>query len=211
MAELEDKLDSLASLVISSRQAPPPEDGASALLEPASSSTARQISSPTWPSPPQSSLPPGSVEKEVNLIGTLRDPEIHLDLFRSRMTNQFPFVVVPPAMTAHDLGQSRPLLLKTIIMVTSFVDRASQAVLASEIMDHLSLNMLKKAEKNMDLLQSILVFVAWYVRYHDGLYCNHCNIFVRQDSKPHSYRSPHVPSPSPGFIVSCRYGPQQRA
>lgn len=91
----------------------------------------------------------------------VRDPESLLQMFRERMAEQFPFVIIPPEVKAYDLSHDNPFLLKTILMAASIQDVKAQSTIAEDVMQYLSLHLLHRSEKSLDMLQGLLVFMAW--------------------------------------------------
>jgi hypothetical protein len=89
--------------------------------------------------------------------------EALLDIFRNEVTPNFPFVVIPCAMTAHQLSLSKPFLLKTIIYSSSRRKTPSQPQLSTEILSYISEHLVMEGEKSLELLQGILIYIAWYV------------------------------------------------
>ncbi|KAF6218798.1 hypothetical protein HO133_005341 [Letharia lupina] len=85
--------------------------------------------------------------------------------FKENMTEQFPFVVVDPYITSQSLHQERPLLWKAIIIAASHGNSYRQMVLGADLMEDLTKRLLLRAEVSLDLLQALLVFIAWY-HYH---------------------------------------------
>ncbi|KAI9745103.1 MAG: hypothetical protein M1818_001381 [Claussenomyces sp. TS43310] len=164
VAQLESKLDNLVSLVQSSQLVSEDEKRDS----PASTAASSSTQAPSSASHPSSQTDSGT---SISQAGPAhydlpqRDPDSLLTVFREELADQFPFVIIPPAVTAHDLGQSKPILLKTILMVTSFHDKTSQVAMAHEIMEYYSLHILLKAEKSLELLQSLLVSLACVLIY----------------------------------------------
>jgi hypothetical protein len=93
------------------------------------------------------------------------DPDDLLEIFRTDMTPHFPFVVIPPGTTAGQLHQQNPFLYSAIMMSVAFRNVSKQMAMARDIMMDLSVRLLQKGEKSMDLLQGLLVYSAWYVFY----------------------------------------------
>ena len=89
------------------------------------------------------------------------DADVLLAIYIAEMAPQFPFVVIPEGTCARELGQSRPFLLKVILMAAFFHSVPGQTAMVKEIMDYLSEHMILGAEKTLDLLQGLLVFFGW--------------------------------------------------
>lgn len=88
-------------------------------------------------------------------------PDALLYIYRNNMASQFPFVVVPHRLSAAELAQTRPFLYRTVLMAASYHDKAGQTRMAKEIFQYLSVHMIMENEKSLDLLQGLLVLMAW--------------------------------------------------
>lgn len=78
------------------------------------------------------------------------------------MAPGLPFVVVPDEVTAQQLYEQKPFLLHAITTVTYFHDLPQQQMMVKHLMRDVSERVLMNNEKNVGILQGILVFVAWY-------------------------------------------------
>lgn len=90
------------------------------------------------------------------------DPDALLALYRDEMAPQFPFVIVPQSLSASELHVKKPFLLKVMVTVASLHDVAAQTAMCKEIVTELSKKMLIDAKMSLDMLQGLLVFIAWY-------------------------------------------------
>jgi hypothetical protein len=81
--------------------------------------------------------------------------------FRTSMAHQFPFVVVPPEATSESLRAERPMLWKAILTAASCLKPSQQEAMGLELVEEFSTRLLLKGEKSLDLLQSILIYLAW--------------------------------------------------
>lgn len=73
-----------------------------------------------------------------------------------------PFVVLQPHATAQQLLTKKPLLLHAIVTITHFHDLPRQQLMVKQLIRDISERVLINNEKSVDVLQGILVFVAWY-------------------------------------------------
>ena len=89
--------------------------------------------------------------------------------FREQSMTYFPFVAIPPSWTASDLEKEKPLLWRVIIMITYNQNTSLQALLGKTLIEELTARLLLRGDKNIELLQSLLLFTAWSV-------CSHCLI-----------------------------------
>lgn len=94
--------------------------------------------------------------------GPMESDEALLSIYRTRLSPQFPFVVIPDSLTAVELQRSRPFLAKAIRMVASLRHRRSMwnqsRLLLREISDAIFLG----SDRSLDLLQSVIVFLGFF-------------------------------------------------
>ena len=89
-----------------------------------------------------------------------------LEIFHERLAAQTPFVVVPRTLTAEQLQRERPFLYLAIMTAGSYEDQASQIALSKECMRYLADRLIVRGERDMDLLQGLLICISWYVSFH---------------------------------------------
>ena len=90
------------------------------------------------------------------------EAEEYLTLFHTYKSTYFPFVHIPPTITAQQLRQERPFLWLCIMTIAS-KSTSQQQVLGSKIRETLALEMLLKSGQNIDLLLGLLAYIAWYI------------------------------------------------
>jgi hypothetical protein len=182
VAQLERKLDSLVTLLTASK-----DDNKNQPQRDFSRSPSRslgrflEIHSPegipeadTWgqSAPPANpSFVPGSSSSQSSAFAPQppapsfdigrQDEALLLLEFRTQMAPQFPFVVVPPDATSESLRRERPMLWRSIVVAASYHNPRRQIALGWKLMEEFSTRILLKAEKSLDLLQALLVHVAW--------------------------------------------------
>lgn len=88
-----------------------------------------------------------------------------LQEFRVNMANNFPFVVVPPGTDAAELRATRPNLYDAIMMITTYRDASRQSKLRNRFIQIVMKQLFMEGKKSLDLLQGLLVFIAWYHHY----------------------------------------------
>ncbi|KAF4963841.1 hypothetical protein FSARC_8201 [Fusarium sarcochroum] len=88
-----------------------------------------------------------------------------LNLYRKELQILHPFVIIPKGVTAARLKETRPFLMSSIRMVTSFRSLRSMRAQMYHLMRHVADHMLIRSERSLDLLLGIIVIVAWY-QYH---------------------------------------------
>ncbi|KAF2084098.1 hypothetical protein K490DRAFT_4250, partial [Saccharata proteae CBS 121410] len=85
-----------------------------------------------------------------------------LSRYQTYMSKHFPFVVLPPETTVARMREKNPFLLKVIVAVASYHDLSKQRELGNELVNYIATHLLVRGERNVDLLQGLLVFIAWY-------------------------------------------------
>ena len=83
-----------------------------------------------------------------------------LNEFRSRQSF-FPFVVVPPNWNVHSVVVERPFLLLAMLASASSKYPRLQQAIAAVLKDTLADRVVVKGERDLDLLQGLLVHLAW--------------------------------------------------
>ncbi|KAJ5998953.1 hypothetical protein N7451_006763 [Penicillium sp. IBT 35674x] len=91
--------------------------------------------------------------------------QTYLQAFRTVMTPHFPFVIIPPDVSVQHLRQERPFLFLAILATASYDNMPMQRFLGAEVKKAVSSRMILNGEISFDLLQGLLVFLAWS-HYH---------------------------------------------
>ncbi|OJJ51247.1 hypothetical protein ASPZODRAFT_127282 [Penicilliopsis zonata CBS 506.65] len=92
---------------------------------------------------------------------TLNEADKALNLYRSFYTSYFPFVPIPVTMTALEMDSETPFLLRTILQVTAPVNHTIQKKVQTWFREHIAQHVLVEGERRLEVLQAIIVFVAW--------------------------------------------------
>ncbi|TGO08290.1 hypothetical protein BTUL_0216g00170 [Botrytis tulipae] len=183
VAEMEQKLDGILNLLAAKSQAESQPNSTSTPESPQENmpldlSEMFELSFPLLPLDNTSSKPfqHMSLSTPSNLnYGGLNDvisrciistkqAEEALKEFASR-ASAFPFVLIPPQASLESLRHERPLLLLGILASTSQNNIPVQHLLESELRETISSRTIMHGEKSIDLLQGILLYLAWY-HYH---------------------------------------------
>ncbi|KAK5956979.1 hypothetical protein OHC33_002468 [Knufia fluminis] len=93
---------------------------------------------------------------------------IHEALFEQYKTYQsqyFPFVPLSTDLSSGTIMEERPFLYTCCVMTASHRDPALQSRIARDVLKYLSEHMILAGEKDLDLLQGLLVMTAWYHMY----------------------------------------------
>ncbi|KEZ45802.1 hypothetical protein SAPIO_CDS1616 [Scedosporium apiospermum] len=94
--------------------------------------------------------------------GTPESDETLLSIYRTRLSPQFPFVVISDGLTAIELQRSRPFLARAIMMVASLRHRRSMWNQSRLLLRQISEALFMGPDRSLDLLQSIIVFLGFF-------------------------------------------------
>lgn len=86
-----------------------------------------------------------------------KDGDYLLRIYREHFSRRFPFIVIPPNLSAEEFRTQRPWLFKAVIMTASQDNRSQQVDSAKDLITELALAMVVKAEKSLDMLQSLVI------------------------------------------------------
>ncbi|RYP70615.1 hypothetical protein DL771_005328 [Monosporascus sp. 5C6A] len=78
-------------------------------------------------------------------------------IYKSTLTTHFPFVVIPPQLSAESLRQEKPFLFLTVLASASFHDMPLQRNLGNVVKQIISERMVRGDTASFELLQGILV------------------------------------------------------
>jgi hypothetical protein len=79
------------------------------------------------------------------------------------MAGSFPYVLVSSDAALLDLRRQTPTVFLAIMVTASWQDRSLQMALDHEYLTVLSSRLIVEGRKDLDLLQGLLVYLAWYV------------------------------------------------
>lgn len=91
--------------------------------------------------------------------------ETLLSIYKTQLSDSWPFVIIPAGTTSRQLQATRPFLMKVIRMVASVRHLRSVKGQSRAVMEHISHALLIRSERSLDLLQGILIFLGFY-HYH---------------------------------------------
>ncbi|KHN95987.1 uncharacterized protein MAM_06092 [Metarhizium album ARSEF 1941] len=91
--------------------------------------------------------------------------DVLLEIYRTQMQPVFPFVIIPPSVSASDLRSSRPFLMSAVRMVTSFRSLRSMRAQMCRLMSHIADYVLIRSARTLELLQGVMIMIAWH-QYH---------------------------------------------
>jgi hypothetical protein len=92
---------------------------------------------------------------------SLAEAHAVLDDFRANFMPRFPFVVVPPEATPLDMVATQPFLLRSIVMAAAPFPPARVRKMVRSGRAYLCTRMIVNGDRNLDLLQGLLVSIAW--------------------------------------------------
>ncbi|KAF4458716.1 hypothetical protein FALBO_14539 [Fusarium albosuccineum] len=92
----------------------------------------------------------------------LREADVLVRDFTSNWVQQFPFIYIDPQQTALDIHGHSPFLCLCILGVTIDFLSPRRKRICDEIMNQVTSRIIRNAERNLDLLQGLLVYTAWY-------------------------------------------------
>lgn len=187
VGQLEQKLDNIVNL-LSQRQPAIP----TLAVQPTSLGSASQTLNPSvasskdsgkpvhlrsiFPSPPRSyggslaSFPHQFTEANnlPDLGLTRREEAIRLRVFRERMIQYCPFVIIPSGISTQTLCQQEPFLFSTIMLAAANRGISYQKSIGRKLMEYMSVHLILNGEKSLDLLEGILVLITWCNNRHQN-------------------------------------------
>lgn len=117
----------------------------------------------------------GSINDTLSCLGRL-DPVIrsisfvHMQMLVETyriMSDYFPFVTLSKDCSCRDLLQQRPILMFAVLTVASYDSVLLQLTLSREFRKVVTVKVMN-GEKSLDLLQGLLIFIAWHHHYMDA-------------------------------------------
>ncbi|QPC79203.1 hypothetical protein HYE68_009955 [Fusarium pseudograminearum] len=115
---------------------------------------------------PGMSNTPGSIDTEASHnpfsrgMMTLEQGQECLDMFRSRMSPHFPFVMIQESVTIQSLAQDRPALCVAVLAASCHENRMLQRELGRLFHEIVLVRMMKGPFATLDMLQGLLVHLA---------------------------------------------------
>ncbi|KAL3487457.1 hypothetical protein BJX62DRAFT_253954 [Aspergillus germanicus] len=91
--------------------------------------------------------------------------ERYLNIFRTKLTPHFPFVVVSPGISVKQLRQKKQFLCLAILASASYENMPLQRAMGHEFKKAVASRMIIGGEISFELLQGLMVFLAWS-HYH---------------------------------------------
>ncbi|PWY93037.1 hypothetical protein BO94DRAFT_511950 [Aspergillus sclerotioniger CBS 115572] len=85
-----------------------------------------------------------------------------LTTFQLHFLPKFPFVLLAHGETAARLKDREPFLFLCIVAATMESSHPLRRTVSEEIMKHVTLRVVERSERNLELLRGLLVYSAWY-------------------------------------------------
>jgi hypothetical protein len=94
---------------------------------------------------------------------TAEGEEDLLRVFREQFLTRFPFIIIPPGISASALRVQKPFLHRVIMTVASEGRRVQQIEMSKQISMDIAAALLIRGERSLDMLQALVIFNAWSV------------------------------------------------
>ncbi|KAF7874778.1 hypothetical protein EAF04_001952 [Stromatinia cepivora] len=180
VAEMEQKLNGILNLLATKTQTDSRPTPVSAPVSPPMPSDIFELSFPllpmenTSPKPfQQMSLPTsptlafGGLQDAISkCIVSTRQAEEALREFAGK-SSAFPFVLLPPQTSLETLRHERPVLLLAVLARASQNNIPTHHLLEKELRETISSRVIIHGEKSIDLLQGILLHIAWHHHHYN--------------------------------------------
>ncbi|OJD32505.1 uncharacterized protein BKCO1_37000139 [Diplodia corticola] len=152
---------------------------------------------------------------------SMQQADVCINVFKTRMTPHFPFVVLPAHVSAAQLRHEKPFLFLAVLAAASFDEMPVQRQLGRLLKQAVSERILAAGGLTFEVLQGLLVYLAWS-HYHNRprLYSQYLQLAVsividlRLDREPvaawKTYAGSHR-NPLNGPASSSRSADEQRA
>ena len=169
MAELEKRLDQLASQLNSSKATPTSASSPSTNSNGCFSfghlfpSDAQTPAGPITPGASVSSEQESPVSKPAvaSIWPTPAEAEAMLEDYKDTRASLFPFVVIPPGMSEAELRVKRPFLWKGVMVVQRFFEGTGQMAAGKALLTDISRATFIEPLKSLDVLHGLQLAIAW--------------------------------------------------
>ncbi|KAK2600028.1 hypothetical protein QQS21_005262 [Conoideocrella luteorostrata] len=94
---------------------------------------------------------------------TSQEAASYLSIYNREFAPNFPFVIIPPTATAQDLHDTSPGLFWAIMTAVAPQSLSTQQNVKTWFRQHIADHVVVRQDKNLQLLQAILVHLAWGV------------------------------------------------
>lgn len=90
------------------------------------------------------------------------EADYFLKIYQLELVPKFPFVLLAQGETVSRLMNQQPFLFLSIVSATMRSGHPLRTTVAEEIMKHVTVRVVVQSERNLELLQGLLVCSAWY-------------------------------------------------
>ncbi|KAF4991988.1 hypothetical protein FDECE_13852 [Fusarium decemcellulare] len=170
VAQLEKKIDGIVSLLAANQRKglspltpESPQDTQCQPLSEESTSNVMNVNAVTSDivGPHEMSLDSSDLELFPGFRVTHEEAAKRLSVYRQHYAPKFPFVPMPGGISTHELYAESRVLFWTIIAMVSPLPDAVQMQFKDWFRRYLAEHIVVRQEKRIDILQAILVFLAW--------------------------------------------------
>ncbi|KAL3711221.1 hypothetical protein TMatcc_005019 [Talaromyces marneffei ATCC 18224] len=123
--------------------------------------------------PPTSSALEGQLSIVDRGLMSEAEAERLVTIYRLDFVYRFPFVLLAPGETAVHLRNREPFLFLCVVVAAMSSAHPLRKTVNEEIMKHITVRVVARSERNLELLRGLLVHSAWYSypaeRYHPRL------------------------------------------
>ncbi|KAJ5578381.1 uncharacterized protein N7459_007345 [Penicillium hispanicum] len=117
--------------------------------------------------------------------------ESYVQTFKTVMTPHFPFVVIGPHILASQLRQEKPFLFLAVLASASYENMPLQRSLGAEVKKAVASRMILNGEVSFDMLQGLLVYLAWYASEFTNIDCQRVLVYLTLIDRSHYHTKPH--------------------
>lgn len=112
--------------------------------------------------PPTSSVLEGQLSIVERGLMSEAEAERLVTTYRLKFVYRFPFVFLAPGETAAGLRNREPFLFLCVVAAAMSSAHPLRKIVTEEIMKHITLRIVARSERNLELLRGLLVHIAWY-------------------------------------------------
>lgn len=105
--------------------------------------------------------PAGGADSQPPFGLTWHQAGLVLDRFRDKYVRYFPYVIIEKGVTAKKLYKTKPFLFRAVMLVAAPLPVPRVEGMKREVMSYLGQHLFVEEERTLDILQGILVCVAW--------------------------------------------------
>ncbi|OQE43291.1 hypothetical protein PENCOP_c003G02827 [Penicillium coprophilum] len=136
------------------------------------------------------SMRSSSAVEENTAVPDETEGQLLMDVFFKKLFPLFPFVFIPPSVTAEELRREKPFLYLNISMVACQNARRQREIV-NIVQAYVAEHIIIRGEHSLDLLQGLLINVAWFISI--SRFPQHCSYDQSPDAPkidgPHVARS----------------------